>query len=300
MIDRTTFLARPALRDIALSPDGRNVAYLREEGRNRSLWFLSTAGGAPKRVLAHGDAAALAWSRDGRWLLLETPKQVFALAAAGQTGSGAIAALGGRARREFVAVDPSLPAAIVILERPPIVSREAKRWRLYRVDMHGRQTLLREDSKEIVDFAFDPRGRLAFLLRAEGEGHVVYRVDASGRLRVALRCVREERCMLLATTNNGRDVFMRTNAGGNFQRLSRLEANGTLTALHVDPRGEADVQDIVLDPITQQPMIVSYGSTVAASHGLTEQAKRHVDAINRRFPQRNLRIEAGNGPDARW
>ena len=305
--DRTAFLARPTLRDIALSPDGRNVAWLREQGKNRSVWLLQTAGGAPKRVLGNSEAGQLAWSRDGRWLLLETPRQVFALAVAGQAGSGAIVVLGGRGqsefsrtRREFVAVDPSLPAAVLILERPPIVSREAKRWRLYRVDMHGKQTLLREDPKEIVDFALDPRGRLAFLLRAEGEGHVVQRVDAPGRLHPAARCVRMERCTLLATMNDGRDLLLRTNGSGNFERLVRLRVDNTLQTLHIDPRNEADLHEVVLDPQTQHPLIASYRSTVAANYGLTPAARRHVDAINRSLPQRNLRIEAGSGRTARW
>lgn len=299
-LDRTAFLSRPDVRDVALSPDGRNVAWLREQGRNRSVWLLPTAGGAARRVLGHTEAVQLAWSRDGRWLLLETPRQVFALAVAGKTGSGVIATLDGRRRREFVTVDPVLPAAILLLERPPIVSRESKRWRLYRTDMRGKQTLLREDTQEIVDFAFDPGGRLAFLLRAEGEGHVVHRVDATGGLHQAMRCVRMARCLLLATANDGRDLLLRTNVGGNFERIARLDASGTLHTLHLDPRGEADLLDVVLDPATQQPLVASYGSTIAASHGLTPEAKRHVDAINQRLPGRNLGIEVGSGDGARW
>ncbi|MEJ7745733.1 MAG: prolyl oligopeptidase family serine peptidase [Luteimonas sp.] len=306
--DRTAFLSRPTLRDIALSPDGRNVAWLREQGKNRSVWLLPTAGGAPKRVLGNTEAEQLAWSRDGRWLLLQTPRQIFALAAAaGQAGSSVIVMLGGRGqsefsrtRREFVAVDPSLPAAIIILERPPVVSRAAKRWRLYRVDMHGKQTLLREDAKEMVDFAFDPRGRLAFLLRAEGEGHVIHRVDRTGRLCQVARSVRMQRIFFAATANDGRDLILRTNVGGNFTRLVRLDANGTLHTLHVDPRSEADLDGVVLDPVTREPLIASYHSTIAASYGLTPDAKRHVDAVNRRFPQRNLRLEVGHGERAQW
>ncbi len=298
--ERAAFLARPQLRDVALSPQGRNVAWLREQGKNRSVWISPTAGGAPRRLLANTAAERLAWSVDGRWLLLETPLQVFALAVAGQAGSGAIAALGGRARRELVAVDPSQPAAILLLERPPIVSRAAKRWRLYRVDVHGTQTLLRADAKELVDFAFDPRGRLAFLVRAKGEGHVIHRVDRGGRLHEVGRGVRMERIFFAATTNDGRDLILRTNIGGNFTRLVRLDSNGTMHTLHVDPRREADLDGVVLDTVTQEPLIASYRSTIAASYGLTPDATRHVDAINRRFPQRNLRLEVGRGERARW
>jgi dienelactone hydrolase len=297
-IDRATFLARPTLRDVALAPNGRHVAWLRDEGRNRSVWMLPAAGGGAKRVLAHTEAERLAWTRDSRWLLLETPRQVFALAVAGQAGSGAIATLGGRAHREFIAADPALPAAILVLERPPIVSRNPRRWKLYRIDMRGRQTLLHEDAKEIVDFAIDPRGHLAFLVRAEGEQHVVHRVDPAGSLQPVIRCTLVERCTLLTT--NGGDAVMLTNAKGNFLRVARLGADGTLRSLHDDPRGEADVRDVELDPVTGQPLVVSYESTVSASYGLTPETERHVEAIKRHFPGRNLRIKVARGAGAHW
>ena len=300
MLDRNLFLSHSTVRDVALSPDGRHVAWLREQGSNRSVWLLPTAGREPQRVLANTEASRLDWSQDGRWILLETSRQVFALAADGQAGSGVIATLGGRTQRQVVGVDRTLPAAILLLEHPPVVSREAKRWRLFRVDMQGKQILLHEDAHEIVGYALDPRGRLAYLLRAEGDAHVLHRVDAAGALHEALRCVRMERCVLLATMDDGRDLLLRTDVQGNFERLARLHADGTLETLHLDPRNEADLHEVVLDPATQQPLIASYRSTVAASHGLTDDSARHVDAINRNFPQRNLQIEIGSGAGARW
>lgn len=298
--DRKAFLSSNTLLGVALSPNGRNVAYLRKQGPNRSVWVMNAATGSAKRVLANTDASQVSWSRDGRWLFLETPAQVFALAVAGQTGSRAIAPLGGRNQREFLAVDDGFPAAVIVLERPPIIARSKKYWRLYRVDIHGKESLLHEDTKEIVDFAFDPTGRLAFLLRAEGDSHVIHRVDAAGKLLQIKRCVEMERCLLLATANQGRDVLMRTNVGSDLSGLSSLSSNGTLQTLHVDPRGEADVQDIVLDPVTREPMVIGYASTTAASYGLTAVARQHVDVINKHFPQRNLRMEVGHGADAYW
>ena len=298
--DRKTFLSSNTLLDVALSPNGRNVAYLRKQGPNRSVWVMNAATGSTRRVLANTDASQVSWSRDGRWLFLETPAQVFALAVAGQTGSRAIAPLGGRNQRELLAVDDAFPAAVVVLERPPIIARSTKYWRLYRVDIHGKESLLHEDTKEIVDFAFDPTGRLAFLLRAEGDSHVVHRVDAAGKPHEIKRCVDMERCLLLATANQGRDVLMRTNVGSDLTGLSILSASGTLQALHVDPRGEADAQDIVLDPVTREPSVIGYASTTAATYGLTPEARQHVDVINKHFPQRNLRMEVGHGAQAYW
>ncbi|RDZ27871.1 S9 family peptidase [Lysobacter silvisoli] len=294
---RAQFLAKPALLGAWLSPDGRQVAYLLEGERNRGVWLLPTAGGAPRRLLAHTDANALSWSRDGRWLFLQTSKQLYALATAGQAGSGAIAELGGRRPRNFESVDPALPAAVVVSESPPPVSRLPKRWRLYRVDVHGKQSLLHEDTRPIADFAFDARGRLAYVIRAEADHYAIYRKHGA-RLGLAMRCVQLQRCSVLAM--EGERLWLLSDAGHGHQRLASLEADGRLRTAHADPRGEADLDQVVLDPISQQPLIAAYRSTRAANYGLTPEAARRVQAIERRLPDRNLRIQAGSGAGARW
>lgn len=297
--DRAAFLARPDRLGAWLSPDGRQVAYLEGAGPNRGVWLLPTAGGAAKRLLPQTDATTLVWSRDGRWLFLQSPRQLFALAAAGQAGSTAIAKLGGRWERSFFGADPALPAAALVLETPPRVSRTARRWRLYRVDLHGRQTLLHEDARPVVDFEFDPQGRLAYLTRAEGDRQVIYRVGKDG-LHAVMRCVNVERCSLLATAADGRSLWLNTDAQGGFNRLAQLLPDGRLLTRHADPRNEADIAQVVLDPITRQPLIANYRSTVASSHALQADVKRHVDAIQARFPQRDVSIQVGRGRGGRW
>lgn len=294
---RAEFLAKPALLGAWLSPDGRNVAYLLESERNRSVWLLPSAGGAPRRLLAHTEANELDWSRDGRWLLLRSPRQLYALAAAGQAGSGAIAELGGRRPRSFEAMHPTLPAAAIVLESPPQVSRQAKSWRLYRIDLQGRQTLLHESDKQIVDSAFDAGGRLSHLTLVEGEGYAIYRKHGA-RLHLAMRCERLSRCSMLAAHRDG--LWLHTDAGHGYLRLARLGDDGVLRTLHADPRGVADLDQVVLDPVSRRPLIASYRSTLAANYGLTPEAQRRVAAIERRYPGRSLRIEVGSGTGALW
>ncbi|WP_242112013.1 alpha/beta hydrolase family protein [Luteimonas aquatica] len=308
--DRVAFLGKPRLLGIWLSPDGRRIAYLRESGRNRGLWLLPAGGGTARRLLLDTDATRVAFTRDSRWLLLESPRQLSALAVAGQPGSGAIAKLGGRWPRRFMGADPVMPAAAIVLESPPRVSRKPRQWRLYRVRVDGTQTLLHASARQLVDFAFDDDGRLAFVSQAERDKYVIYRLDrpatsdAHGarraRPREAMRCVDLQRCSLLAATDRGRGLLLGTDAGSGFHRLAHLDADGRLRTLHADPRGEADLDEVVLDPATREPLIAGYRSTVATNYGLTAQARGHVDAIERRYPRRNLRIEVGAGPGAHW
>ncbi len=295
-LPRIAFLATSSLDGAWLSADGRRVAWLREEGRNRSLWIASTLRGAPVRTLANTDAQALAWSRDGRWLFLQSARQVFALAMTGQGGSGAIAKLGGRWPRTLLGADPVMPAAILVLESPPVVSRLDKRWRVFRIDAHGHQALVREGRRQIVDVAFDARGRLAFFTDVADARYTVFRVRGA-RTTPALQCIDLARCTLLTASADGRTATLLTDVGSNLRRLARLEADDTLTTLHVDPRGAADLQDVAIDPRTQQPVIAGYRTMTAVNHGLTPDAQRHVARIQARWPQRNLRIDVGT---TRW
>jgi dipeptidyl aminopeptidase/acylaminoacyl peptidase len=298
-LPRIAFLARSNLLGAWLSPDGTRVAWMQDHGRNRSVWISNTNGGAPVRVLAQTEAGTLAWSHDGRWLFLEAPRQVFALAVAGQGGSRAIAKLGGRWPRALFGVDPSRPSAVTIIESPPVVSRLPRKWRVYRVDAQGRQTLLHEDAREVVDLAFDARGRIAFLVRVEGEGYVVLRARGTSFVP-ALRCVDLRRCELLSASADGREAFLMTDVDSDLRRVARLDAANGLHTLAVDPRGEADVVDVALDPANGTPLIAGYRSTIAASHGITPDVASHVAAIEARYPDHNLRIEVGRGPRAQW
>ncbi len=301
-LPRSAFLQRASIVSVVLSPDGRQVAWLNEAGRNREVWLQPTSGGEPKRLMAHTPAQQLMWTRDSRWLLLESPQQVFALAADGQTGSGIVTTLGGVGKRRVMRVDDALPAAVIVIEQHGLTPQgQPERWRLLRVDMRGQRTLLREDRRRIVGYALDPRGRLAFLQRVEGLALTIQRVDADGRLREVARCAQMRRCTPLVAGADGRDLILRGNfgeaRGPELHRLMRLDADGGLRVLHADPRAEADLDSLAFDPLTRQPLIASYRSTVAANHGLDADTQRHLHRLEALLPQRDLRIDIGR---ARW
>jgi dipeptidyl aminopeptidase/acylaminoacyl peptidase len=85
-LPRAAFVNDRALRAVQLSPDGRYVAYLREQGQSGSLWLLPTAGGPARNLLQRTDADAVDWSRDGRWLFVRTAKSLSMLDIRSGTG----------------------------------------------------------------------------------------------------------------------------------------------------------------------------------------------------------------------
>ena len=292
---RIAFERSRALQSVRLSPDGRHVAYLRQQGEagQRSLWLQPTAGGAARQLLPRTEADELYWSRDGRWLFLKARRSLVTMAIEGRAG----VRIPLDNPRALIRVDPSQPAAVVVRER--VRTPTGERWPVVRRDAHGRRTLLRDDDRFVHDVAFDAHGRLTALLRFDGDHDALYRVDAAGRVRELTRWTTiRDQAELLAATPQG-DLFLSSDAGGNFRRVLRVDRDGVLHTVHADPRGEADLDKVVLDPATQQPAIVSYRSTVAATYGLGA-AQPHVAAITKRFPGRDVGINIGQGTNAYW
>lgn len=290
---RDAFERSRALQSVRLSPDGRHVAYLQQQGEQRSVWLLPTAGGPARQLLARTEAEELLWSRDGRWLFVKAPRSLRSLSIAG--GSGVRIALDNA--RSVIRIDPSQPAAVILRER--VRTPTGERWPVVRRDAQGKRTLLRDDDRFVHDVALDAHGQLVALLRFEGDHDALYRVDDGGGLHELARwnTIRDQ-AVLLAATQQG-DLFLDSDTGGNFRRVQRVDREGVLHTVHADPRGEADLDQVVLDPATLLPAVVSYRSTVAATYGLGA-AQAPVAAIGKHFPGRDIGIGIGAGPDAYW
>jgi dipeptidyl aminopeptidase/acylaminoacyl peptidase len=297
-LPRTTFLENRTLVAARLSPAGDSVAYLREQKDSRALWLLPVNGGNARMLVGSTQADQLMWSRDGRWLFLRAAR---VLTIVGVDGRGGVRVpLGGPERRRVMKLDPSQPAAVLLGERVRVGKGE--RWRVVRMDARGKRTLLREDPRWIHDVALDAQGRIVALARFEGDHDALYRVLPDGALREVLRLRPMQRLELLAARADG-SLLMEGNIGGavegNFRRVLRLTADDKLQTIHQDPRDEDDIDDVVLDPRTQQPVVASYRSTVAATYGIGD-AQATVAAIVKKFPGRDIGVQVGSGPSARW
>ncbi len=293
-LPRTAFLENRTLVAAQLSPAGDAVAYLREQKDSRALWLLPADGGKARMLVGSTQADQLAWSRDGRWLFLRAPRSLTMVGIDGRTGVRV--PLGGSERRRVMKLDLSQPAAVLLRERVRVGKGE--RWRVVRMDARGQRTLLREDARWIHDVALDAQGRIVALARFEGDHDALYRLRPDGTLREVLRLQPMERIELLAVEADG-SLLMTGNPGGNFRRVMRLGADDKLQTLHQDPRGEADLDEVVVDPRTQQPIAASYRSTVAAIYGIGG-AQGVVADIARKFRGRDIGLQAGSGASARW
>jgi dipeptidyl aminopeptidase/acylaminoacyl peptidase len=294
-IGRDQFLARGNLNDLQLSPNGRQVAYLSRSGQEPALWILQTSGG-PARIIRASDARRLYWSRDSRWLFLESRARVSVLNAASPTEPVAMINVGGDSGRAVFAPDPINDAALLFAETAP---GEAGMHRLVRITADGVRTVLHEDRREILDFALNSAGEVAFMKFAAGDHNSIEQRRADGSLTPVMRCVRLETCVLLSVTRDGH-LLMQADVQGNLQRLVRISSTGRAQTLQQDPRGVADISDIVFDRVLNDPVIVTFRSTGPRNVGLTREARRVLALAERSLGHANFTIAPATGTGAQW
>ena len=290
-LPRAAFLAQPRLRQVSLAPDGRHLAWLEDRGGRTSLWLQPLPAGEARLRLPRTRADEIAWTRDGRWLLLPEPDQLARLPVDGQDGGGRWAALGGLSRRELLWPDPTREAAVLLLERPARADPDG-RWRVLRVDEHGHEQVLLDDARRIVDVALAADGRVGWALFVEGEGHVLHHFDADGASRAVRACTQLRRCQLIAQAPDG-GAWLWGNPEGDLSGVFHLSPGGTLQRVMHDPAGEADLADLAVDPRDGHPRVLGWRSTVPRQAALAPDDAVRLAALQARLPGRILRPQIG-------
>jgi len=292
MPPRSEFLARAEVSAVTIAPDGQSVAWLADEGARRAVWLRKLDGSAPRRAMAHTPARELAYTRDGRWLLLAAPAQIFALAVAGQGGSGLLTQL--QERSEW-RIDFTHDAAITLIAPS---DRSAQRWQLQRIAVGGGPELLHSDTRRIGGYALAADGALRWLQTVEDRALVVHRVESDRSMRPLLRCGELMRCS--PVFDDAGDLILRSNMldddAQGLGRLVRLHGDGKITALARDPRGEADIDFVAVDA-TGRPRVAGYRSTVAQVVAIEPRDRGAVEHLQQAFPFSALRPQIAK---SRW
>ncbi|MBW8822674.1 MAG: S9 family peptidase [Xanthomonadales bacterium] len=294
-LPRAAFLLESTTTSVALSPDGSQLAWLHQNGRSREVWSRPLAGnGAPRRLLGNTSARDIAWTRDSRWLLLQSPREMFALAARGQSGSGIVVTLGGQAGRQVIAVDGSQDAAVLAIEQSGMTAQGTPgAWSLQRIDVQGRRTPLWRDRQRIIDAATDAQGRLLWLQLVDGAAQVLYRFE-NGRPRAVLRCENLHRCGLLTAMPDG-GAWLRGDIDGDLTRLQALSPDGHPRDVQGDPREVADVDEVIFDPATNRPRFIAYRSAVPVLQALDAADAAPLAALKAKLPGRDLDLQVAPG-----
>lgn len=287
---RSDFLKRGTIFGVVLSPDGAQASWLADEGTRRAVWVQDlNDNSAPRRLMAHTAAQELTYTSDARWLLLASPTQLYALAMAGQPGSGLLTSLDEHAAWRL---DTTRAAAIT---RIAPTDRRLRRWHLQRLTVGGAPELLHDSALRISGYALDSKGSLRWLQHVDGMQLVLRSADSQ---HVLLSCAGLQRCTPIVELDGS--LWLRGNLlDGDPQglaRLLRMDADGAITLLARDPRGEADLDFAVLDP-SGVPRIAGYRSTRDQIVAIDQRDRTAVEHLQAQFPDSALRPQISR---SRW
>lgn len=286
-IPTSAFSAEPRLRQVRLSPDGAQVAYLDGEGASSSLYLLDTRTQASRRLLASSGQATLHWSGDSRTLFLTARDGVSAMAIASGTASK-LAAFDGKLEHRVFPADPG-HARHLLFDTHDTTSGG---YRLERIDAQGRRELLYQGRK-LDGFLLDASGSLRFASTIAADGTPVIARRQGSRWQEVLRCRRLDPCALVTTSADDSRLGMVMAADGDRAVLAELQlAQGTRRIIAGDPAALADVRRVISDPGNAAPLFALLESPMPHHLGLTPSARRAVADIARRFPQGGVMIDA--------
>lgn len=295
-LPRAAFLQRPTIEEAALSPDGEHVAFLRRRGDDTGLWLLDTDRGVEQPLLARSTANRLAWTHDGRWLLVISPEKIFALATDRTEGAHVVTSLGDAERREFIDVDPSRPASVIVRERRHDAMGRPTDWVLSRIDIDGRSQVLDIDPDRVEGYVLARDGHLTYVQHLRGDALVTSRVDANGHRVDILRCGVLRRCAWWPLLDKDGSARIVMDSDGMPSRLHRLDTDGTTMDIAGDPNGVADIEAIVASD-DGMPALLDYRAAHATTQALDDTTAARLVILRRALPDRALSIDIGR---SRW
>jgi dipeptidyl aminopeptidase/acylaminoacyl peptidase len=162
---------------------------------------------------------------------------------------------------------------------------------------------LDKNARPVVGLRWTMNGEKELVDIRSAEGRVVYRVASDDDLRI------------VSSSADGRYTWMITNKDADLTRLERLELeSGKTETIASDPFGQMDVESIVLDPHSLEPLAVSYSDESIRWQGLDSSFDELLKLIKETKPDYDLiSVEAsrdrkkwllslrrGGNPSALW
>lgn len=288
LLDPALFDRPERLRDVRLSPDGAQLAWVEEVDGKAELHVAPLAGG-PARPLASLDPQdRVHWSRDGTVLFVAQEGGVAAIGVRDGAG-GRIAMLDKEGRQRFAGVDRSMPRHALIEEHDPVRHRT----RLVRIGADGARGILYEGAGAITAHLSRPDGTPAILRRQEQDFTQLILWGQGKSWMEAARCRPLRTCVPLALSPDGARLFLRTLHGGDREALVEVTLAGkTQRVVHTDPEGLADLVGVTLNPHDGQPMLAAYQLPRPRLYGIDADGKRIAAGIARRFPEGGVYAES--------
>ena len=288
-IDRGSFLRRPAIAGVHMSPDGRYLSFLKRNEGGVDLWVQDIADGSQRRLLIDVRAADLRWSGDGSRLWVADEQGLAVIDPATHRARRILKWDVSRRQRLF-GVDAHAPAYALVSER--VEQDRHLRYRYLLVDGSGATRQLHDAALPLHKVLLNSDGSLAFAAAFDGSDYdtVIRRYTSQGMTELT-RCRGIEVCDLVGYEGQGDVLWMLAQRGEDNLALQRWQAGpGQWKRMHRDPADIADAEEVLLNETQSDWRAIAYYGARRHWYGNGEEMKSRLTALQRHFPDANLRL----------
>lgn len=273
LIDRNLFYGEVAIAGAQISPDGRNLSFLKPYKGTRNIWVKGVdepfSAARPVSAEATRPIRSYFWSHDSKYILYvqdaggDENFNVYAIdpklpadAKSGVPPTRALTNLKG-VRTEIFAVPKAKPDILYI----GLNDRDPKWHDLYELSISsGEKKLLRKNTDEIAAWQFDDAGTLRLATRTTKSGDTeILRVDADG-FKPLYSCSVLENCGAFDFDAGGKHVYLATNKGTlDLTELETMDlATGATTKFESDPNKRVDLFNVEISQLDHRILFTEY------------------------------------------
>ena len=301
-ISREVFMKNSSVRDISLSPDGRWLAYRRDNGQRLELWIRELKDESTqdeknaRRVVADSEGTQFYWSGNSATLWLPDAEGLSVFDLGSQTGRRIFRYNESR-QQGFWLVDHHAPDYAVLREKVPVGSRW--RYRYLAINTAGKLRLITETSAALQSALLNPDASLRYASGFDGRAFdtVIWHYE-NGERQELMRCPLPQQCRPEAYM--GGTVWALAHNGEDLMSLQRFDWGARhWQTLHRAPRGISDAVSVLMEPDGSDWFAVAYRPGRVEWHGRTPEADAALSALQAALPDANLDIDPSSD-GKRW
>lgn len=273
-LPRSFFSRRAELRDIALSPNGKLVAYIFETGDAKQVRLYDLAKSTYQTLFTSRILRSIHWSTDGAHLFMETDQGIARVSLAARDRPSHVINLDRKIEEKFFGIDPTHPNAFLVARRierdqPPVLTRvfaDGQTEELYTPDTEVTDFLTVGEDR---NFALQIRDKQLALLTLEGTTETTL-----------LTCGVTDNCGLISYSATTDRLYMRGHFGDDLLGVYAINPHdGSHQLIHRDPGGTFDLNSVKIDKRTGMPALVGYRDDYTSFYGLNDAMKGAMAAL---------------------
>jgi dipeptidyl aminopeptidase/acylaminoacyl peptidase len=300
------FFDNPKISSAAISPDGRQLAFLAPEGNRMNVWVGDVAKSLDSaRAITHDTQRGImhfVWTRDSRYVLFDQDRdgdENFHLFRADPLDPDAKAVdltpMAG-ARAEVIDLPRDRPGEAIVA----INGRDKRYFDAYRLDLEsGELQLLEKNPGDVDSWHVDLHGDIRACTAQVGtKTEIRARDSASGSFRTLVTYTDEESPSVHGFSAEGTYLYFSSAREANAERLVKLDLKtGKETVIDADP--DYDLSGVIISDRTNQLLGVAYNKDRLIYKPFDKQFARDLEILGK-LHEGELLFRSSTDDEQKW